>query len=402
MFEIINPFSKEAKRIVKNAPAINELPDDIFELAKNKVLWKKSEKRPPKGILDIDSEGDVLSYHVLFLSAGLNFSAYSNEVRLVKDVVYEITKGRLMDAYKTEGERFRWRFDDKFDVEDAPTGDVRDPGYRVSWKSFLPVVGSKETRLTDWDISGGYIISKRRMRKRREVSLDDLIDMYSRLVAVEAVDYMSSLFKRENSSLEVIRDTLKGIADTLSEVSGESYKASFAAGKSKKFAPENFPPCIQSVLRGVSSGSRNYAISVLLTSFLSYARAAPGKIDDPRLSDFIRDQKILDDEVMPFIYEAAQRCQPPLFEDQPLEKMNVSYHLGLGLTEEAKLEDSGSSKWYFPPNCEKVRRESPALCSPDDLCQRIKNPLNYYFIKMKGGEEGKEEAEEKPLSENNV
>ncbi len=390
----LNPFSKEAKRIVKNAPPIHELPDYIFELAKNKVLWKKSEKRPPKGILHVDTEKDVLSYHVLFLSAGLNFSAYSNEVRLVKDVVHDITKERLMEAYKTEGEKFRWRFDDKFEVEEVPRGSESE--YKVLWKSFLPLVMSKEMRLTEWEISGGYVHSNRvRMHKDRKVSLNDLVKMYSQLVSVEAVEHMSSLFKRDNGSLGSL-DSLKGIADTLSEVSAESYKyrTALATGRSKKFAPENFPPCIQGVLQGASSGSRNYAISVLLASFLSYARAAPGKVDDPMLSDFIKDQKILNDEIMPLIYEAAQRCRPPLFEDQPLEKMNVSYHLGLGLTEDAKLENSGSSKWYFPPNCEKVRRESPALCSPDDLCQKIKNPLNYYFIRMKGTEDDKVEEKD--------
>jgi len=395
MPEIINPFSKEAKQIVKNAPPISELPDDIFGLAKNKVLWKKSEKRPPRDILDMDREKDVLSYHVLFLSAGLNFSAYSPEVKLVKDVLHDITKERLMEAYRIEREKFCWRFDDKFDVEDVPTGDMRDPGYKVLWKSFLPAVRSREMRLTDWEISDGYVHSNRvRKPKDRKLNLHDLMNMYSHLVAVEAVDYMSSILdKRKNGSIGIF-DSLKGIADTLSKVSGEAYKASFVTGKSKKFAPENFPPCVQSVLQGVSSGSRNYAISVLLTSFLSYARAAPEKVDDPKLSDFIGDQKILDDEIMPFIYEAARRCLPPLFEDQPLEKMNVSYHLGLGLTEDVKLENSGTSKWYFPPNCEKVRRESPALCKPDDLCQRIKNPLNYYFIKMKGDKDDKGEGKE--------
>ncbi|MEE8402344.1 MAG: hypothetical protein V3R93_01180, partial [Candidatus Hydrothermarchaeaceae archaeon] len=400
MAEVINPFSKKAKRIVKSAPPIHELPDSIFELAKEKVIWKKNERRPPKGILDIGSEEDVLSYHVLFLSAGLNFSAYSNEVRLVRDITYEITKGRLTEARRIEGDNFRWRFDNKFDVLDVPTEDVRNQEYEVSWKSFLPLVRSKELRLTDWDIADGYVRSNRvRMRKHHKLNLDDLIDMYSHLIAVEAVDHMSALFKREDR-LSGVPGSLKGVADTLSEVSTESYKykTAFAGGKSRKFSQDNFPSCIQSILRGVSSGSRNYAICVLLTSFLSYARAAPGKVDDPRLSDFIKDQKVLDNEIMPLIYEGAQRCQPPLFEDQPLEKMNVSYHLGLGLTEDVKLENSGSSKWYVPPNCEKVRRESPGLCKPDDLCQKIKNPLNYYFIKMKDAKEGeeKEETEGKP------
>lgn len=400
MTEIVNPFSKKAKQIVKNAPPLHELPEEAFKLAKAKVLWKKEEKRPPPGILQQDGERDVLSYHLLFLSAGLNFSEYSNEVRLVKDALYEITKGRLLEAYKAEGENFRWRFDDKFAVEDVQGVGLQEPGYRVPWKSLLPLISSRELRLGDWDVSGGYVYSNRvRMHKKdRKLGTGDLIEMYSHLVACEAADYMSSLFKGGKDSSEVV-DYLKGIVDVLGEVSEESYRAAFATGKSRKFAPENFPPCIQGVLRGVSSGSRNYAISVLLTSFLSYARAAPEKVDNPRLVDFIKDQSILGDEIMPLIYQAAQMCNPPLFEDQPLEKMNVSYHLGMGLTEDVKLENSGTSKWYFPPNCEKVRREAPGLCKPGALCERIKNPINYYFIKMKDTEEDETGAEDiKPPS----
>ena len=388
MSDLINPFSKKAKKIVKKAPPIHELPEGLFELAREKVFWKKSEKRPPKGIIQLDGERDVLSYHILFLSAGLNFSEYSNEVKLVKDALYEITKGRLMEAYIEEGEDFRWRLEDRFSVEEVSTAGFKKYRYRISWKSLLPLIAARELRLTDLEISEGYVYSNL-TREPIDRSLDlkkDLINWYSRLLACEAASYMSSLFSGEKPPEEVL-SRLKGVSDVLIDVSEESYKASFASGKARKFAPENFPPCIQGVIRGVSSGSRNYAISVLLTSFLSYARAAPEKVDDPRLSDYIKDQSILDDEIMPLVFQAAERCQPPLFTDQPLEKMNVSYHLGLGLSEHAKLENSGVSKWYFPPNCEKLRRESPALCKPDKLCERIKNPLNYYFIKMKDSED---------------
>lgn len=406
----INPFSKGSKRIVKNAPPLVELPGHIFEEAIKKVLWKKSHKRPPREILFLEGENDVLSYHVLFLSAGLNFSPYSLELGLVKDIVYSVTNARLMETYKTEGEKFRWRFEDKFEVEEVSTGGIGPPEYKVKWKFFLPLVSSKEMRLTEWDVSGGYIFSNRaRLQKNRKLTLMGLSDMYSRLIAVQAFQYMSSISgKKEKSPLE-ISESLKGIAKALSEISEESFKSGgfLSKGKPKKFAPENFPPCIRGILRGATSGSRNYAICVLLTSFLSYARAAPGKVENPLLSDFIKDQNVLSDEIMPLILGAAERCQPPLFEDQPLEKMNVSYHLGLGLSGEAKLENSGSSKWYVPPNCEKIRRESPALCRPDNLCRRIKNPLNYYFIKMKGAEDeggdDREKTEETPApSEDNI
>ena len=140
--------------------------------------------------------------------------------------------------------------------------------------------------------------------------------------------------------------------------------------------------------------SRNYAISVLLTSFVSYARIAPKKTMEPRIVDFVQDQKILTDEILPVIYEAADRCEPPLFEDQPLEKLNVSYHLGLGLTQVPRLEDSGNSRWYVTPNCEKIQREAPSLCKPDETCKNIRNPLSYYFVHQKKAKEKESDKKE--------
>ena len=101
-----------------------------------------------------------------------------------------------------------------------------------------------------------------------------------------------------------------------------------------------------------------------------------------RISDYAKDVKVVTEEILPLIEEAAKRCSPPLFEDQPIEKLNVAYHLGFGLTEEFRLEDSGRSNWYFTPNCEKVRRESPPLCMPDEGCKNVKNPLSYYTRKL--------------------
>jgi hypothetical protein len=194
MSDLINPFSKKAKQIVKDAPPIHELPEDVFELAKEKVIWKKSAKRPPEGVLYRDGKKDILSYHLLFLSAGLFFSGYSNEVRLVKDALYEITKGRLLEAYKEEKEKILWRFEDKFEVEEVRSGGELKSSYRIKWKSLLPLIESRELRLTDWDVSDGYVYSNRmRMHKDHELNMKDMINFYSRLVACEASDFMASV-----------------------------------------------------------------------------------------------------------------------------------------------------------------------------------------------------------------
>ncbi len=406
----INPLSAEAKKIVKRYSSIPDLPDAIFELSKKRILSKKLDTAT------LGSVEDTLSLHLIFLSAGLLFTPYSVEVRFVKEMVYKSTRKKLENIESELGAtRLLRQLADKFNItegiydretETLHLGEevfdkkeifaesqspdkirggrgtvdmqksrgvldgIRDRKYGVPWKTFLPLLKHKEMRLTDWYIKGGLVL----------VSLLDLIELYSRLVAVEVFEYINKIYTR-SKGVE-IDERIKEIASALTEASKERFRAaSFASGKAKELSFENFPPCISTVMNGVTSGSRNYGISVLLTSFLSYARIAPPRVDNPKISDFIKDEKILTEEIVPLIYQAAERCSPPLFDDQPQEKMNISYHLGLGLTKDIRLENSGASKWYFPSNCEKIRREAPGLCRPDDICRKIKNPLHYYFIK---------------------
>jgi DNA primase large subunit len=78
------------------------------------------------------------------------------------------------------------------------------------------------------------------------------------------------------------------------------------------------------------------------------------------------------------IYEAAQRCVPPLFDDQPQEKVNINAKLGFGMHLELKMEHEGETTWYTPMSCEKIKLHLPHLCQPDELCKKIGNPLSYY------------------------
>jgi|Deesub1362A_J573_1020465.scaffolds.fasta_scaffold00016_56 DNA primase large subunit len=396
---LVDPLAPEAKELVKKSEAIIDLPEEVFILAEKKIRWKKTTKRPPRDLIELEPEKDVLSYYILFLIAGINYSPYSNEVKLVKEVVYQITKARLIELAKQGDEKLITQLKKRFEIIrgevtrdflkldntliekkeiyafyknkiEGPLDNKRVKKYGVPWRTLLPLLKNKEIKLSDWYIKNSNAI----------LSLLDMIEIYSRLVALEALEEISKI-RKPGRKIEI--DKLERLSNLLSSISKTSYKVPLSIAKPGKFVPENFPPCIKSVLNGVSTGSRNYAISVLLTSFLSYARAAPSNVQNPKISDFIKDPAILTEEIMPLIYEAAERCEPPLFEDQPIEKLNIAYHLGLGLTEEVKLENAGASKWYFPPNCEKIQRDAPALCMPDEFCGKIKNPLNYYFLKNK-------------------
>jgi len=142
----------------------------------------------------------------------------------------------------------------------------------------------------------------------------------------------------------------------------------------KGLHPEAFPPCIKQALQGVPSGTRNFCISVLLPSFLSYARLNLfGKKEKIETEE---EFEILKEEIVPLIYEAGQKCTPPLFQDRPHEIKSVWFTLGFGYTSNPTLEDSGNSPWYFPPNCDKIRQNAPFLCAG---CKGVKNPLTFYL-----------------------
>ena len=65
---------------------------------------------------------------------------------------------------------------------------------------------------------------------------------------------------------------------------------------------------------------------LLLTSFASYARLYPrifASDETIKVSDVDPDLTITQNEILPLIFDAADNCTPPLFEDQPQEKINI-------------------------------------------------------------------------------
>jgi len=97
-----------------------------------------------------------------------------------------------------------------------------------------------------------------------------------------------------------------------------------------------------------------------------------------RISDIDPNLTVVENEVMPIIFGAAERCTPPLFEDQPQDKVNLIAKLGFGMHETPDLKNEGQTTWYTPMSCEKVKLHLPSLCKPDENCKKIGNPLSYY------------------------
>ena len=85
-----------------------------------------------------------------------------------------------------------------------------------------------------------------------------------------------------------------------------------------------------------------------------------------------------ENEILPLIFDAADNCTPPLFEDQPQEKINIISKLGFGMHDRVDINHEGETKWYTPMSCEKIKIHLPNLCHPDKSCKGINNPLSCY------------------------
>ena len=102
-----------------------------------------------------------------------------------------------------------------------------------------------------------------------------------------------------------------------------------------------------------------------------------------KVSDVDKDLKITKNEILPMIHDAADRCSPPLFDDQPQEKININAKLGFGMHDDLNPQHEGETTWYTPMSCDKVKLNMPSLCRPNKTCKGITNPLSYYNRKMR-------------------
>jgi len=396
---LINPFSEDAKKLLEDKTA-KDIEDICYEHA-TKIIDFKDKKIPYFLNENYDEKKDVLAQHYIIFTCAISFSPYSKEYRFVKQRIENLFRERLRSFGIRERERVIDLIKSEFDLKELrklSNGDARINGieikkeelralsllfarghvatevsYAVKWKSLIPLLRARALKLTELYIINGYAL----------LSFNEVLDFYSKIIGAKVEETLLRIYERAGNKDVELTEKQKKLAEKISKLAEESIflRDSKLAGKQAKLNQANFPPCIKIAMQGVGSGLRNFAITMLLTSFISYARIAPPRRRDVKISDFISDAKILD-EILSLIYEAAEKCNPPLFSDQPLEKQNILYHLGFGLAKEAKLENAGASKWYFPPNCEKIRREAPALCSPDETCSRIRNPLTYYFLKQ--------------------
>lgn len=403
---VLNPFSDEARKIVEASPSLESMPVEIKELAVNRVKWSDKE-----ALVQSDSQSvraEVLSFYLMCQAVASVSYPYSREVKFVGDFTKKAMRYRVYDMFRRgeealcieavrrfvnvveleseEGKRLIGREiprDDVYRIRDKglqkdgiETVDDRLlpqylPKYAVRWTGLAPLMRHRRAELTDFYLLNGWAV----------ITPRDMWHIHAELVGVETEDYIQSVYERlaeagsPSPLLAEIGSKISSFVPRLPE-----FRERVGRGVAGKLRPEFFPPCVNISLSGVGSGARNYAIVMLLTPFLSYARAAPPPAAT-RIADYISDISAVTEEVAPLIFEAADHCNPPLFKDQPQEKINVFYHMGFGMTTEPRMDDSGKSKWYRCPNCSKVQMSAPSICKPDELCRVIRSPLTYYFRK---------------------
>ncbi|MFW5912151.1 MAG: hypothetical protein ACOCTL_01640 [Candidatus Hadarchaeota archaeon] len=411
----LNPFSEVGKEIVRNAPPFDSLSQEIKDLAVDRV----NESSGPEVKVQFEEDEvrkDVLSFYLMCQSVAAVSYPYSNEATRITEATRKTIRYRMYDLFRRGYEKicfeainrsFRLR---KLDEEDGRLGskkipeedisDLRDleleregidqvdenivsqftPKYAIRWPDLIPLMDNKRLDLTDQYLVDGWVL----------IPPKTLWDFFGTFVESKMMEYVSELydrFSRSRPPSEVLEEVGERISEAVPENKSSREFSGYSGGKLK---PEAFPPCVKKALNGVPSGNRNYAVIMLLTPFLSYARISPSGKSVNRIADFVDDISVIEEDIVPLIFEAAQNCNPPLFEDQPQDKSNVYYHMGFAMTTQPRLGDSGKSKWYRPPNCRKIKSESPALCNPDDLCSEVKNPLTYYYKSLSKSSEKEE------------
>jgi hypothetical protein len=114
--------------------------------------------------------------------------------------------------------------------------------------------------------------------------------------------------------------------------------------KIKDFSEKNFPPCVRNILNGIDKDGKKRALFVLINIF--------------------RSSGMEKEEIEKRIYEWDEKNKPPLGEVYIKPQLSWNY----------------KRKPLLPPNCKEFY-QGIGVCTPDEFCQKIKNPLNYLIRK---------------------
>jgi len=340
---IINPFKTEYQKYLQID--LNKIPKEIVELSINRVM---KFKKNPDYYINLEEKEDIISFFLLCQSLALSPNSQKSFHAL--NILKQTIQKRL---------EINPDITDMKDLMSIEPSDLRgEDTYRFTSLKNAPA----EFMLNWYEIYDAIDpISEYILKGKVHVSKYELAKIYVEVLGKKTYRYLNSI---SEAIIKADHPLHKKILNSI-----KFYSAPIKT--TEKLSSNKFPPCINTSFNGVTAGTRNYAVTVLLTSFLSYARIFPStKIFDRNFNVELQEKEIevILKEIVSMILEAGGRCDPPLFKDQPIENENVFYHLGFGLTSSPNIKDFGRSKWYLPPNCSKIRENAPSLCHPDDFC----------------------------------
>ena len=423
----INPLSEEGRQIISEYGDLNQIfdhderlvdicihtanqrfsddsliPKSYYELCMKRMQWA-IEKKNNSNFTQAEFEylsnqelfaQDVVAYHILCQAIAIQFNLGSRETRLFIESQGTLILEKLAKIPPMS----------RSEIIDEVLDEVKVDG-AIGWKSLRDVIATKKLKLTDLLIDEGDIVlqqedflyrfgdefTDRSPERMYNILVGESVkeQILSRMMMQKTEEYIARI--KEMSARVEMHPAIIRIGEDLkefipSEISkyNKYYAGSggiYGSVEAGKLNPEAFPPCIKATVEGVSSGGRNDAIVLLLTSFASYARLYPrifASDETVKVSDMDPDLTITENEILPLIFDAADNCTPPLFDDQPQEKINIISKLGFGMHERVDINHEGETKWYTPMSCEKIKIHLPNLCHPDKSCKGINNPLSCY------------------------
>ena len=257
---LLNPLDPIYKELLHDATY--EEKDIVAEIEKR--LEGKTELYDPP-------QKEAL-YQLFPLVSVARKGSYSQEAHLVMKTIVSAVRERL--SYALENPRIEQDVINAMSgiltVETTPHIDIdipREDAFRLSSRRDQLKYMVNWTVLTDYDLTTYYIVEG-----SVPLTKDQLIEVYILLLGKHLKTYIDQK-KEEYTSQDVhlppvFKKLFQSISSRVPTVSVQPTGAS-------ELDESAFPPCVREALHGATSGLRNYAITVLLTSFLSYARVYP-------------------------------------------------------------------------------------------------------------------------------
>jgi DNA primase catalytic subunit len=188
----------------------------------------------------------------------------------------------------------------------------------------------------------------------------------------EKLKFLNKDFVRTNEAAELILQAYDyKSAEEVREKNKEDYEKSYSSTNKKEFSePEMaidekyFPPCILKAFNGINDGKKRALFAMM---------------------NFLRCMAWDKDEIDKRLHEWNEKNPEPLREGTLKGQIRYSF----------MKKDN-----ILPPNC-KEYYEGIGICNPDNLCQKIKNPVNYSLRKSRYASQITNSEKKEKKSQNN-